>query len=61
MKYWKLPTGNYRAKTGNTSIFIRKRPHGAWNAIISHDGVGTHSEGYLGTSLPTIAKAKALK
>jgi hypothetical protein len=56
--YKRLKTGNYTARNNGSFVFIFKRPHGAWCAVISHDGVGTHSEGYFETSLPDIKTAK---
>lgn len=57
--YRKLSTGNYLGRCGKYYLFIRRRPHGKWNAIIGIGGEWLIGEGYHTTSLPTIPKAKA--
>lgn len=60
--YRKLKTGNYVGRCGKKYIFIFKRPHGKWCAWVSYkdkDGETCgQMQGFFGTSLPTIKKAK---
>lgn len=59
VKYRKLSTGNYVGRYKSFFIFIRKRPHGKWNAIGTNIKDKIYfMEGYHGTSLKTITNAK---
>jgi hypothetical protein len=54
----KLPTGNYSGYHLAHYFFIFKRPHGKWCCRIGKNGEWLYREGYHGTYLNTIKKAK---
>lgn len=59
MKLRKLSTGNYFGYYKGCSVFIFRRPHGCFYALIRNSkGDFVASEGYFGTCLKTAKKAK---
>lgn len=58
MTYRKLKNGDLYGQKGRYRAWIFKRPHGAYCAILNYKGECVAREGYHGTSLPTMKKAK---
>ena len=58
MNYRKLTTGNYLGRQGKFYAFIFRRPHGKWCAAITCNKEPVGIEGYHGTYLSTLSKAK---
>ena len=54
----KSKQGNYFGYCNGYYIFIYKRPHGRWCCRIGRKGKWFWQEGYFGTSLDTVSKAK---
>ena len=57
-KFKKTKTGNYLGYYLGHYIFIYKRPHGSWSCRIGKGGLWLASEGYHGTFLDKLSKAK---
>lgn len=55
----KLPTSNYYDYHLGHYLFIFRRPHGKWCCRIGMDGQWLYQEGYYGTYLNKLKKAKA--
>jgi len=58
MTYRKLKSGTLYGQKGRYRAWIYKRPHGGYCAHLNYGGECIAREGYHGTSLPTIGKAK---
>lgn len=58
MKIKKTKQGNYFGYYKTYYLFIYRRPHGKWCCRVGKSGEWLDREGYHGTSLPTLVKAK---
>lgn len=58
MNLRKTTLGNYFGYYKGHYVFIYRRPHGKWCCRIGKGGEWLYSEGYHGTSLPTLIKAR---
>ena len=58
MNIKKTTAGNYFGYHKGHYLFIYKRPHGKWCCRIGRGGHWLFSEGYHGTFLRTLSKAK---
>ncbi len=60
MRFRKTTAGNYIGYFPGHYVFIYKRPHGSYCAVIRRIGSEyiLYREGYFGTCLSTLSKAK---